>query len=381
MLTLGYNKGLNSLYKQNIDNVIWPFKGESVDLGVMQNHIDSPHTAHYTSFFIGQTILTKQISGGLNSDIISDGLFMGNFNPQPLTIDRLGFGCLEGAAHHYFTNDRVLFALMDSTVPYTTWAKGRKLWTSTGTTLGLSMGTVVGEVLPSDYVKIHSPGMINNDDDVIKPNTYDLENFEEIAPYVYQANPIYIDNYISFNWGFSGSSEKTGQYQLDPDILPPDGFVDITAIENNPAIVSMLDHINNESIHPGSWTTPVLSDNTTVGSRIINDLYDNYTLRYRPGTGDWYVTPDGGSMSYQEELTDPTGHWLAISKGDPDALVLDPDDPSIVLGECVNGTDEMRCYFTLADGKLPVATPTVILRRCNPVLGFTAKTLGDYAGP
>ena len=118
-----------------------------------------------------------------------------------------------------------------------------------------------------------------------------------------------------------------------------------------------------------------------MGSRIINDLYEAYTLRYRPGTGDWYVTPDGGSMSYQEELTDPTGHWLAISQGDPDALVLDPDDPSIVLGECVNGTDEMRCYFTLADGKLPEATPTVILRRCNPVLGFTAKTLGDYAGP
>ena len=381
MLTLGYNKGLNSLYKQNIANVIWPFKGESVDLDAMQNHIDTPHIEHYTSYYIGQSIIDRQINYGLNSDMISDSLFMGDFNVQPLTIDRLGFGCLEGAAHHYFTNDRVLFALIDSTVPYTTRAKGRHLLTSTGTILSVSIGTVVGEVIPSDYVKIHSPGIINNNDDVIKPNTYNLKNFEEIAPYVYQANPLYIYNSISFNWGFSSSYKETGKYQLDPDILPPDGFIDISAIENNPAIVSMLDHINNKSIHPGSWTTPILSNNTTVGSRIIDDLYSRYTVQYRPGTGDWYVTPDGGSMSYQEELTDSTGHWLAISQGDPDALVLDPDDPSIVLGECVNGTDEMRCYFTLADGKFPVATPTVILRRCNPVMGFTAKTLGDYAGP
>ena len=300
---------------------------------------------------------------------------------QPLTIDRLGFNLLEGAAHHYFTGNRVLFALMDSTVPYTTWAKGRRLLTTSNTALGITMGTVVGEVFPEDYVKIHSPGMINNADDVVKPNTYNQENFVEVEPYVYQANPLYIDSYISFYWGFTGTSVTTGKYQLDPDVLPSEGFVDIAGVENHPDIVAMLDHMNNASIHPGSWTTPVLSSNTTVGSQIISDLYDDITIRNTPGTGDWYVTPGGSSMSYQEVLTEPTGHWLAISQGDPDALVLDPDDSSIVLGECVNGTDQMRCYFTLADGKLPVATSTVILRRCNPIMGFTAKTLADYAGP
>ncbi len=381
MLTLGYNKKINSLYKQNVDNVIWAFKGESVDLVVMQNHIDTPHITHYTSYYIGQAVLDKQVSSGLTSDIITDELFMSDFNAQPITIDRLGFGLLEGAAHHYFTDERVLFALMDSTVPYTTWPKGRRLWTTDSTTLGISMGTVVGEVTPEDYVRIHSPGMINNIDDVVKPNTSNLGSFVEVAPYVYQANPVYMDNYISFNWGFTGSSKTTGKYQLDPDVLPSDGFLDVAGIENNPVIIAMLNHINDGSIHPGSWTTPVLSNTTTVSSNIISDLYDYSNIRYRPGTGDWYVTPDGGSMSYQGDLTESTGHWLAISTGDPDATVLDPDDPTIILGECVNGTDQMRCYFTLADGKLPVATPTVTLRRCNPVRGFTAKTLADYAGP
>lgn len=383
MLTLGYSRKFNSLYKQNLDNVIWAFKGDSGALALvaLQNHIDTPHITHYTSYYIGQNVLSKQVSNGLNSDVISDGFFMGDFNLQPLTIDRLGFDHLEGAAHHYFTNSRILFALLDSSVPYTTWAKGRRLLTATYTTLHLDLGTVVGEVIPEDYVRVHSPGMINNIDDVVKPHTSDLENFVEISPYVYQANPIYLDNSISFNWGFSGSSISTGKYQLDPDILPPEGFVDIAGIENNPTIVTMLDHISNDSIHPGSWTTPVLSNNTTVGSQIISDLYDYSTIRYTPGTGDWYVTPGGGSMSYQEDLTEPTGHWLAISMGDPDALVVDPDDPTIVLGECVNGTSQLRCYFTLADGKFPVATPTVTLRRCNPVMGFTARALGDYAGP
>ena len=381
MRTLGFSIRDNSLYQQNLDAILWPFKGSDTYTPLLESHISDPHSIKTSSHAINTSIVNHQVSTGVTSDIISDGLFIADFVPSTVVIDRLGIGVLEGAGHHYFSSDKVVsFFLIDSTLPFTNLAKGRHLWYKENqTSISLSLGNPKGDIQDTDYVRFHSISIINNANETLG-NLSNLNGFTEVSPYVYEGYPGSISLNASFSWGVSYSPD-TRKFTLDPDVLAPDGFIDESAISSNTYVVNMLTHMADTELHPGSWTTPVLSDSTTVSSQVIHSLYENQTIRYTPASGDWYVTSEGESMSYKEDLTDPVAHWLAISMGDPDALVTDPDDNNIVLGECVNGTDQMRCYFTLADGKLPVATPGVILRRCNPGRGFTAKTLAEYAGP
>jgi hypothetical protein len=383
MLTLGYSKEYSSLYQQNLTNVLWPLKDKvEFNDSLLQEHINIPvHLPKVSSTNINNQIVFHQVNNGLNSDVVQNGLWMSDFNPQTLTIDTLGYGLLEGAGHHYFTNTRVSLLLMDSTLPYERSRQGRRVWYSTNHNVTINLGDPIGNISSDDRVKIHSPVIINNTDEDIKPYTGDTHGLTQIEPWVFEGSVLSLDtDNPFFNFPLTSSTVKTGQFQLDPDVLPLDGFINETDITNNPVVQSMQTHVNDSSIHPGSWGLPELLDSQTVSGRVISDLYDDSTIRSTPHTGDWFVTPGGGSMSYKEGLTDPVAHWLAISIGNPNALVTDPDDSDIVLGECVNGTDQMRCYFTLADGKLPVATPGVILRRCNPIMGFTAKTLADYGG-
>lgn len=373
MFTLGYNKSYNSLYKQNLDLKFGLFQLPNPDDDTVQEHIDTVHYINVSSADISNKIVSHQVQKKLTSDLITDGKFMKDFTPSPLVIDRLGYGMLEGAAHYYFTETHY-FVIMDSTMSYTEFNKGRRFFIDSYRDVRCRLGTPVGEVFPESYVRFHSPAVIHRYDVNVKPDKVD--ELTEISPDVYQNNPVEIfDTYIDFDW--DTNDNRSGLYQLDPDVLPPEGFINYDEIAAHPVIKNMLNHISQEKLHPGSWVNPELLPTTTVSSRVIDSMYSRNTLRYRSSTGDWFVSPDNKSYSYKAQLTEPEGHWLAISIGDPDAKVTDPDDPNLILGQCVNGTDEMRCYFTLDKDKFPVATPTVLLRRCNPIMGFKALTLAD----
>ena len=376
MFTLGYNKYYNSLYKQNLDPKFGLFQIPSPDESTTLNHINTVHYFNVSSDEIANNILSYQIQKGLTSDLITDGKFMKDFTLSPLVIDKLGYGMLEGAAHYYFTETKYII-VVDSTMAYTDINKGRSFFMSSYRNRTFNIGTPVGEVFPDSYIRFHSPAVIHRYDADAKLNK--LRGFTEIAPDVYQNNPIEVyEQRVYFSWS-AYNNNRSGLYQLDPDVVSPKGFLNVDDITSHPSIKPILSHMTQEDIHRGSWVNPELSSETTVNSYVIDSLYDKNTLSNRPSTGDWFVSPDKKSYSYEAPLTETEGHWLAISIGDPNAKVTDPDDPNIILGQCVNGTDEMRCYFTLDKDKFPVATSTVLLRRCNPITGFTALTLSDVS--
>lgn len=375
MFTLGYNKTHNSLFKQNLDPKFGLFQIPSPDDSDVLKHLDSVHFINVPSADISNRILSHQLQHNLTSDLISDGKFMKDFVISPVVVDKLGYGMLEGVAHHYFNEVKYLI-VVDSNVSYTKFAKGRHVFIESYDDIRCYIGTPVGEVLPTSYVKFHSPAVIHRHNADVKPDK--LDDLTEISPDVYQNNPLEIfDKYIDVEW--TVNTKKDGLYKLDPDVLPSKGFVNYEEVAAIPVIKKMLDHMAQTNIHPGSWITAELSPKTTTSSGTLSVMYGKNTLQYRPSNGDWFVSPDNKSYSYKANLTDDKGHWLAYSTGDPNAKVTDPDDPSIVLGQCVNGTSEMRCYFTLDKDKFPEATPSVLLRRCNPIMGFTALTFDDIS--
>ena len=375
MFTLGYNKYYNSLYKQNLDPKFGLFQIPGPDEDAVLAHIDTVHYVNVPSADISNKIVSHQVQKGLTSDLITDGKFMKDFTPTPTVVNKLGYGMLEGAAHHYF-NETQYIVVVDSTMNYTEFKKGRRFYMDTFKGVRCDIGTPEGEVFPNSYIRFHSPAVIHRYDVNEKPNK--INSLTEISPDVYKNNPVEVfDTQLNFRW--NANDKRSGMYQLDPDVLPPQGFINYDELTSHPAVAFALDHITQKDIHPGSWVTPELSSTTTVSSEVIDSIYANNTIRYRPSTGDWFVSPDKKSYSYEAQLTEAEGHWLAISIGDPDAKVTDPDDPNLILGQCVNGTDEMRCYFTLDKDKFPVATSTVLLRRCNPIMGFKALTLPDVS--
>lgn len=373
MFTLGYNKYYNSLYKQNLDSTFGIVFTLGPNESTVIDHVNTVHYVNVSSVDITNNILSYQLQKGLTSDLIIDGKFMKDFTPKPLVIDKLGYGMLEGAAHYYFTETMYLL-IVDSTMPYTNLNLGRSFYISPYSNTSFTIGTPVGEVFPNSYLRFHSPAVLHRVEFDVKLSK--LNTLTEISPDVYQNNPVeiyYRD--INLNWDVDDS--KSGLYKLDPDVLPPKGFLNIDEIKSHPTVKSMVSHMGLDDIHSGNWIKPELSSKTTVSSDVIDDMFYSYRRRNTPNSGDWFVSPDKKSYSYEAPLTETEGHWIAISIGDPDAKVTDPDNPNIILGQCVNGTDEMRCYFTLDKDKFPVATPTVLLRRCNPIMGFKALTLAD----
>lgn len=386
MFTLGYSKSYRSLFQQQLANILWGFKPAGVNTAVLQPHVNdmSIHEVKTSSQTVVTSILNHQISYGLSSDWVTDGLWMSDFNPQPTTIDKLNLGLLEGAAHLFFTGSRTMVMMMENSLNYINYKPGKRVLVRPGaTTINVTLSGYTEELRDGDYIRFHSPALFNNSDEVldqIDPST--IVGFTEISPNYLTANPFFINTTFNFSWILSSYNTTAYRYKLSADSLPSDWFYTDANIIEDPTVSEMMAHVEDNNIHyMKTWNTPVLKDNQVISGSVITTLGSATAINTRPPTGDWFITPSGESMSYQAELTSGVGHWMAMSIGDPNALVTDPDDPSIVLGECVNGTDEMRTYFTLPYDKLPVATPGVILRRCNPGLGFIAKTLNDYGGP
>ena len=99
--------------------------------------------------------------------------------------------------------------------------------------------------------------------------------------------------------------------------------------------------------------------------------YSNSGLSSGAYGGDAWLQSNGTNDAHPIEPV-PSGtlvYWVALYNGSElGKKVVAPD--GTVLARPVNGKRKIRCAFHLAAELTPIADEGILLRRCNPTLGY-----------
>lgn len=362
-----------TLFRYRVESVPFQANKEVFDPTRINTHLVNDHapTQPPYSTTISSLILANQVSRGFNSDKVV-GLYMSKFDPI-VTVNKLNYPAI-GAAWNYFKPEQTGFYTVVPSYPiyrYSPAGKARLIVSQGG--LGAATWTPVSAPdFTTTYPKFRvvQPVLLNNPAVITMPNLLNA-GFTQVRPGVYEADPQYIPNLGEVQINFTQSAYTTVRsYYLNGDSFSPSDPLLFNEAEfaAKPIIGQALGHINNYP-HYG------IAD----GSLSLVKCYSANWLYYigligvqqRVYGGDTWLQSGTNTSHPIEELPNGTlVYWVALYNGEEsDKKVVHPTTGAL-LARPVNGKKRIRCAFTLPAELTPVADPGVLLRRCNPTVGF-----------
>jgi hypothetical protein len=371
---LAFHPGLSTLFRQRVTTLPLQTPSSIFDPSRLTNHLatDHPNQPLVSSALISEAILSGQKAKGFNSDRVR-GRFLGDFTPQA-PIKGLNYPTV-GAAWNFFENKITSFFLVASSVPLRFLSPTGKAFVSLnyGSSFPNQTLTPVESLefgkLGQKY-RVVQPTQFNTGGVITAPQLL-TQGFVQIRPNVFEADIKDVPNFGVANTLINSSLFATvREFTLSSDIFPPGevGFFNEAEFTANPLIPSVVDHINTYPHH--GIRDEILSNTTCMSTFWLQGRYTNNVQQQGYG-GDTWFNGDGSNNSHPIEpvLPGTVIYWVAYYNGEESGKRVRHPNGSI-LAAPVNGKKRIRCAFTLPVELTPLADQGVVLRRCNPTLGY-----------
>lgn len=371
---LAFNPDLSTLFRQRITTLPFQTPSSTFDPSHLTNHLATDHPSQplVGSALIGEAILSGQKAKGFNSDRVK-GRFMADFAPQA-PIKGLNYPTV-GAAWNFFENKVTSFFLVASSVPLRFLSPTGKAFVSLnyGNTFPNQTLDPVDNLefgKPGQKYRVVQPTQFNTGGVITAPNLL-TQGFVQTRPNVFEAEIKDVPNLGAVNTFITSSLFATvREFTLSGDIFPPGevGFFKESEFTANPLVPLIVDHILNYPHH--GIRDDQLSSTSCLSTFWLQGRYTNNVQQQGYG-GDTWFNGDGSNNSHPIEPVAPgtVVYWVAYYNGEEFGKRVRHPDGSI-LAAPVNGKKRIRCAFTLPVELTPLADPGVVLRRCNPTLGY-----------
>ena len=362
-----------TLFRQRIDTL--PFQGSkdvTFDPSRISTHFTNDHapTQPPYSSIIASNIFSSQISRGFNSDKLV-GRFMAAFTPTQ-QLKNLNYPAA-GAAWNYFLSRSTSFYLIAPSYPVQRLSPEGlpRLMVSNSQNFINETFTPVNTPTfgyPYPLYRVVQPVVINNLGTITTNLT--INGFRQTSPNVYEADVRDMPNLGVLNFSFSNTAFATvREFMLNGDSFAPNepGLYQEAEFVEYPIIKQIREHMD---LYPHyGLKDNVIADDSCLSADWMWRRYSN-TGQQSPHGGDaWFIN---GTNNFHPVEPVPNGtmiYWIAIYGGEePGKRVRHPN--GTILAAPVNGKKRIRCAFTLPAEITPIADAGVLLRRCNPTLGF-----------
>lgn len=372
---LAFSTEYETLYRHRVTTLPLQTPSSAFDPSRLAAHLSTDHPVGLNplrSSQISGSILLGQTGKGFTSDRVR-GRFMAAFTPQA-PVKGLNYPTI-GAAWNFFENRVTSFYLVASTVPLRNLSPtGRALVVinngSSFPFLNLTPLNVEEFGRQGLRYRVVQPTQFNTGGVITAPQLLS-QGFIQTRPNVYEADIKDVPNLGVASIQIQSSLNATvREFTLSGDLFPPGepGLFNETEFTANPLIPSVVDHINTYPHH--GVRDEVLSNTTCLSTFWLQGRYTN-TVQQQGYGGDTWFNGDGTNNSHPIEPVAPSTniYWIALYNGDePGKRVRHPN--GTILAAPVNGKRRIRCAFLLPVEVTPLADPGVVLRRCNPTLGY-----------
>lgn len=375
---LAYAPQVATLFRQRVTPLpLQPPSSSPFDPAVLTSHLLTDHNnggiAAPASSEISQSIYTYQVSNGFNSDRVN-GTYMAAFNPaaplKSLSIPTIG------AAWNLLEDKVTSFYLVGTPVPLNGLSPtGRSFlalnYTANFPYTQLQPASSVEFGKPDQFYRVVQPTQLNTNGTISASNLTN-NGWVQTKPNVYEIelkntpNMGRVDVYLS-----SSDTTKVRQFILTGNLFPAggQGFFKEAEFAVEPSVQQIFTHMDTYP-HYGIRDSQ-LSNTSCLSANEMAQRYSNYGLESGAYGGDAWLQSNGTNDAHPIEPL-PSGtlvYWVALYNGSElGKKVVAPD--GTVLARPVNGKRKMRCAFLLAAELTPIADEGVLLRRCNPTLGY-----------
>lgn len=376
---LAYAPLVSTLFRQRVTPLpLQPPASSPFDPALLTSHLLTDHNnggiaAPSPSSEISQSIYTYQVSNGFNSDRVN-GTYMAAFNPaaplKSLSIPTIG------AAWNLLEDKVTSFYLVGTPVPLNGLSPtGRSFLALTYTAnfpyTQLQPASSVEFGKPDQFYRVVQPTQLNTNG-TISASNLTSNGWVQTKPNVYEVelkntpNMGWVDVFIS-----SSNTTKVREFILTGDVFPAgsQGFFKEAEFAVEPSVQQIFTHMDTYP-HYGIRDSQ-LSNTSCLSANEMGLRYSNSGLQNGAYGGDAWLQSNGTNDAHPIEPL-PSGtlvYWVALYNGSElGKKVVAPD--GTVLARPVNGKRKIRCAFHLAAELTPIADEGVLLRRCNPTLGY-----------
>ena len=371
---LSYSVAYSTLFRQRVNTLPLQPPLSTYDPQKLTTHLSTDHPVSaviLSSALMGSMVVQGQVTRGFNSDKVKGG-YMKDFAPTT-PIKSLNYPTI-GAAWNYFDNKITSFYYIAGNTPLKEISPtGKPLvvlqYTASFPSVNLSPLNSVEYGKPGQVYRVVQPVQFNTNG-VINVSPLLGQGFTQTKPNVFEAELKNVPNLgeLSINI-YSSTFTMVREYTLSGDMFTATepGFFKESEFSANPVISQINNHIQTYP-HYGIKDNE-LSDNACLSSDWLQNIYSDYRQQTGYGGDTWFVEGINNSHPIEPVTTGTLVYWIALYNGQETGKRVRHPDGSIIA-KPVNGKKRIRCAFALAAELTPLADPGVVLRRCNPTVGY-----------